>query len=144
MLERATSSGTGNNTWLELLAQVADIEDIQNIVLGNRNGVPVRIRDVAEVSEGTELRSGAATLNGEEVVLGTTFMLMGENSRSVAQRVSERMKEINRTLPTGVVASTALTLFVLPAIYRIFHRREGESEARETTDKTRTQPAPTL
>ena len=75
--------------------QVANIEDIRNIVLGNRNGVPVRIRDVAEVSEGTELRSGAATLNGEEVVLGTTFMLMGENSRSVSQRVAERMKEIS-------------------------------------------------
>jgi heavy metal efflux system protein len=86
--------------------QVANIEDIRNIVLGNRSGVPVRICDVAEVSEGTELRSGAATLDGEEVVLGTTFMLMGENSRSVSQRVAERIKEVNRTLPAGVVANT--------------------------------------
>ena len=85
--------------------QVANIEDIRNIVLGSRNGVPVRVRDVADVGEGTELRSGAATLNGEEVVLGTTFMLMGENSRSVSQRVAERMKEVNRTLPAGVAAN---------------------------------------
>lgn len=86
--------------------QVADTKDILNIVVGTREGVPVRIRDVASVGLGEELRTGAATHNGEEVVLGTTFMLMGENSRTVSHRVAEKMKDVNRSLPEGVVANT--------------------------------------
>ncbi|HSI14298.1 MAG TPA: CusA/CzcA family heavy metal efflux RND transporter [Chthoniobacter sp.] len=86
--------------------QVADTKDILNIVVGTREGVPVRIRDVASVDLGEELRTGAATHNGEEVVLGTTFMLMGENSRTVSHRVAEKMKDVNRSLPEGVVANT--------------------------------------
>ena len=86
--------------------QVLDVKDIMNIVVGTREGVPVRIRDVAGVGLGEELRTGAATHNGEEVVLGTTFMLVGENSRTVSHRVAERMKEVNRSLPEGVVANT--------------------------------------
>ena len=64
------------------------------------------MRDVAEVSLGKELRTGAATENGEEVVLGTVFMLIGENSRTVSQRVAAKLEEVNRTLPEGVVAKT--------------------------------------
>ena len=86
--------------------QVLNTKDIEEIVIGSREGVPVRIRDVASVGRGEELRTGAATHNGEETVLGTTFMLVGENSRTVSHRVAERMKEVNRSLPEGVVANT--------------------------------------
>ena len=86
--------------------QAKSLADIQSIVLYTRGGLPLRIGDVADVEEGKELRTGAATKNGEEAVLGTAFMLIGENSRAVAKRVDEKIKEINRTLPPGVVAVT--------------------------------------
>ncbi len=84
--------------------QVGGLEDIGNIVVVAPEGVPVRIRDLAEVTLGKELRTGAATKDGQEVVLGTVFMLMGENSRTVSRAVDARMQEINRSLPAGVVA----------------------------------------
>ncbi|MCL8384567.1 efflux RND transporter permease subunit [Xanthobacter aminoxidans] len=84
--------------------QVAGAEDIREIVIGSKGGTPIRIGDVSEVREGRELRTGAATLNGEEVVLGTTMLLIGENSRTVAQRVAARLEQISRSLPEGVVA----------------------------------------
>jgi len=84
--------------------QVADLEDIRNIIVKNVRGVPIFIRDVATVHHGKELRLGAATKNGEETVLGTVFMLMGENSREVAQKAAEKLEQINKTLPEGVVA----------------------------------------
>ncbi len=93
--------------------QVADIADIGNIIVGSRQGVPIRIRDVAEVGIGKELRTGAATENGREVVLGTVFMLIGENSRTVSQAVAKRLEEINRTLPSGVVAQTVYDRTIL-------------------------------
>lgn len=86
--------------------QVANIDEIKEIVVGSRNGIPVRVSDVAEVREGTDLRTGAATLNANEVVLGTAMLLIGENSRTVAQRVASRLKEIGRSLPDGVVTHT--------------------------------------
>jgi cobalt-zinc-cadmium resistance protein CzcA len=86
--------------------QVVGMEDINNIVVGNRDGVPLHIHDVADVFLGKELRNGAATKNGTEVVLGTVFMLIGENSRTVSERVHEKMAEINKTLPEGIVAKT--------------------------------------
>ncbi|AOY00234.1 efflux RND transporter permease subunit [Jeongeupia sp. USM3] len=86
--------------------QVATLDDVERIVIGSRDGTPVYIRDVAAVGLGKELRTGAATENGEEVVLGTVFMLMGENSRAVAAAVGSKMAEINRTLPPGVEAKT--------------------------------------
>jgi cobalt-zinc-cadmium resistance protein CzcA len=86
--------------------QVSGMEDIRNIVIGSHEGVPIYIKDVAEVSLGKELRTGAATKNGGEVVLGTVFMLKGENSRAVSLRVAEKMKTINQGLPEGVVAQT--------------------------------------
>ncbi len=70
------------------------------------NGVPIRVSNVAEVSIGKELRSGAATENGREVVLGTVFMLIGENSRTVSQAVAAKLADMTRTLPKGVVAVT--------------------------------------
>ena len=86
--------------------QVQSLDDIGNIVLTAVNGQPIRIRDVADVTMGRELRTGAATDNGREVVLGTAFMLIGENSRSVSQAVSQRMESINQSLPAGVKAIT--------------------------------------
>jgi cobalt-zinc-cadmium resistance protein CzcA len=84
--------------------QVANTEEIRQIIIGHREGVAIYVKDVADVIEGLELRSGAATENGEEVVIGTVFMLMGENSRTVAHNVSIKMEEINQTLPKGVTA----------------------------------------
>ena len=86
--------------------QVAGVEDINGIVVGNRGGVPIHMHDVADVFVGKELRNGAATKNGAEVVLGTVFMLIGENSRTVSVRVHEKMAEINSSLPEGIVART--------------------------------------
>ncbi len=86
--------------------QLGSPADIGNIVLSNAGGAPVRVRDIAEVGIGRELRSGAATDNGREVVLGTAFMLVGENSRSVSQAVAQRLEIINQNLPEGVSAIT--------------------------------------
>ena len=86
--------------------QVANIEEIRDIVIGSRGGIPVRIRDVAEVSEGQDLRTGAATMDGKETVLGTAMLLIGENSRAVAQRVAAKLNDIAKTLPEGVIART--------------------------------------
>src|SRR5947199_10440136 len=90
-------------------SQVLGIEDIEQIIVGGSEGVPIRIRDVAGVGHGKELRTGAATLNGKETVVGVALMLMGENSRTVADRVDAEMKEINRSLPPGVFARTLYT-----------------------------------
>ncbi|RZS86576.1 efflux RND transporter permease subunit [Pigmentiphaga kullae] len=86
--------------------QVASIEDIRDIIVSSVGGQPIRVRDLGEVGIGKELRTGAATENGREVVLGTVFMLIGENSRSVAQAVNVRLASINKTLPPGVKAIT--------------------------------------
>ncbi len=93
--------------------QVKSIEEIRNIVIKQGDGIPVYIKDVADVLLGKELRSGAATQNGKEVVLGTVFMLMGENSRAVASRVADKMREVNTTLPPGIVANTVYDRTVL-------------------------------
>ena len=93
--------------------QVGGIEDIANVVIANVGGVPVRIRDVAEVGLGKELRTGAATENGKEVVLGTVFMLIGENSRDVSTAVGKRLEAINKSLPAGVIAKTVYDRTVL-------------------------------
>ena len=93
--------------------QVKSLEDIGNVILSSANGVPVRVRDVAEVGIGRELRTGAATDNGREVVLGTVFMLIGENSRTVSQAVDKKMLEVNKSLPEGVHAVTVYDRTVL-------------------------------
>jgi heavy metal efflux system protein len=85
--------------------QVADLNDIRHVIVGNRQGVAIYIKDIAEVLLGEELRTGAATQNGQETVIGTVFMLMGENSRTVARAAADKLVEINRTLPEGVVAN---------------------------------------
>ncbi|WP_176510463.1 efflux RND transporter permease subunit, partial [Pseudomonas urethralis] len=77
---------------------------IAKIVISAVDGTPIRVIHVAQVGLGKELRAGAATENGREVVLGTVFMLIGENSRTVSQAVAAKLAEINRNLPKGVVA----------------------------------------
>ncbi|PXX42046.1 efflux RND transporter permease subunit [Undibacterium pigrum] len=93
--------------------QLASMDDIRNVVVSTQKNIPVRIGDIAEVSIGRELRTGAATENGREVVLGTVFMLIGENSRKVSQDVAKKLAEINRSLPPGIVASTVYDRTVL-------------------------------
>lgn len=82
--------------------QLQSLADIANLVVAKRDDGPVRVCDVATVQLGAQLRSGAATQNGEEVVLGTVMMLLGENSRQVAQAVATRLDTINSRLPAGV------------------------------------------
>ena len=82
--------------------QLRNVEDIRDVIIKNSAGVPVRVRDVAEVGVGQELRTGAATADGKEVVLGTVFMLMGQNSGVVSEAVDRKMAEINRNLPKGI------------------------------------------
>ncbi|WP_437952880.1 CusA/CzcA family heavy metal efflux RND transporter [Sorangium sp. So ce296] len=81
-------------------------EDIRGIIVGNHGEVPIRIEDVAEVGVGRELRTGAATEDGEEAVIGTAIMLVGENGRAVSRRVDEQIKAVNKSLPEGVTVKT--------------------------------------
>ena len=82
--------------------QLASIAEIEQVVIANRHGAPVSVSDVAEVAIGKELRTGAATRDGKETVMGTAMMLVGENSRSVAQAVAEKLEAIQPSLPDGV------------------------------------------
>lgn len=94
----------GEQYLIRVPGQASTIEDLMKIVVANRSGVPIRIADVADVGVGEELRAGAATENGREVVLGTVFMLAGENSRVVARAAAERLAEAAKSLPPGVDA----------------------------------------
>lgn len=104
---------SGEQNLVRVPGQVAHLDEIADILLGSRQGVPIRIKDVADVIIGKELRSGAATQNGEEVVLGTAHMLIGENSRTVAQAVVKKLTEISRNLPAGVVVTPVYDRTVL-------------------------------
>ncbi|KPY85964.1 CusA/CzcA family heavy metal efflux RND transporter [Pseudomonas syringae pv. tagetis] len=96
----------GEQLLIRAPGQLGTVDDIANIVIANVQGTPIRVSSVAEVGIGKEMRSGAATENGREVVLGTVFMLIGENSRTVSQAVAAKLADINRTLPEGVEAVT--------------------------------------
>jgi len=104
---------SGEQYLIRVPGQVSNIEDISNIVVDTQAGVPVRIKDVADVLVSAEPRNGAATENGHEVVLGTVFMLTGENSRAVSAAVEERLQEINKTLPAGITAKTVYDRTIL-------------------------------
>jgi cobalt-zinc-cadmium resistance protein CzcA len=86
--------------------RVLSEDEIREVVVGRAGGLPVHVHDLADVVEGKELRTGAATENGREVVLTTVMMLMGENSRTVSQRVAKKLEEIAPSLPEGIVAKT--------------------------------------
>ncbi|QOX05553.1 MULTISPECIES: efflux RND transporter permease subunit [Xanthomonas] len=94
----------GQQFLVRVPGQLANLEAIGNIVLDRRDGVPIRVRDVAGVGEGKELRTGAATQNGHEVVVGTAFMLFGANSREVSQAAAAKLVAANASLPPGVHA----------------------------------------
>ena len=85
---------------------LSSIQDIENVTISTKNGLPIRVSDVASVSIGHDLRTGGATYNGEEAVLGTAMMMMGENSKSVAQAVDQNVQAIQQSLPKGVVIET--------------------------------------
>ncbi len=83
-----------------------NIEQVAGVVVGERNGTPIHIRDVANVGIGSELRTGSASEGGHEVVVGTAMMLIGANSRTVAAAVDNKMGTVNRSLPADVRART--------------------------------------
>ncbi len=94
----------GEQYLVRVPGQASGIEDLRSIIVTNRGGVPIRIGDVSDVIMGEELRTGAATENGREVVLGTVFMLAGENSRVVARAAAQRLEQAAKALPGGVRA----------------------------------------
>ena len=96
---------SGEQYLIRVPGQVANLAEIGALVVAHRSGQPIRVRDVADVLLGEELRTGAATENGREVVLGTVFMLIGENSREVSTRVAKKLIDVNRSLPAGIVAT---------------------------------------
>ncbi len=103
----------GQQYLVRVPGQVGGVDEIRNIVLDRREGLPIRVADVAQVGEGPELRTGAATQNGEEVVLGTVSMLVGSNSRSVAQAAAAKLQDANASLPEGVTATAVYDRTVL-------------------------------
>ena len=111
----------GEQLLIRVPGQVGSVDDIGNIMLANVQGVPIRMRDIGTIGIGKELRTGAATENGREVVLGTAFMLVGENSRAVSRAVDEKIAQINKTLPDGVRAVTVYdrTVLVDKAIHTV-------------------------
>ena len=94
-------------------ARVRTLDEIADAVVATRKGVPVAVKELATVRIGGDLRAGAATKNGQEVVIGTALMLIGENSRTVAKAVGERLEQVRKTLPPGVQVITALDRSVL-------------------------------
>ena len=95
----------GSQWLMRMPGQAEDIEALGLIVLKVSEGVPLRIGDVARVEAGRGLRNGAATQNGREVVMSTVFMLIGANSREVAQAAAARLEEIKASLPEGITAT---------------------------------------
>ena len=99
----------GEGVIVRASGRVENMAEIGEIVVTTRNGIPVRVRDIAEVVIGREIRTGSASVNGHEAVLGTALMLVGGNSRTVAAAADARMQQINRNLPPGIRARTVLS-----------------------------------
>lgn len=97
------------------------LSDIQNTLLNSSNGSPIRVSDIAQVSIGHDLRTGGATYNGEETVLGIAMMMMGENSRTVSKAVGLKIQQIQQSLPKGIKIETVYdrTILVDKAIYTV-------------------------
>lgn len=98
----------GESYLVRAAGRIEKPEQIEAIVVGTRRGTPIYIRDVATVSIGKELRTGSASENGEEVVVGTALMLIGANSRTVSAAVDAKMQDVNKTLPPDIRAKTVL------------------------------------
>lgn len=97
---------SGSQSIIRVPGQASGQMDLSGIIVAYRQGTPVRVVDVADVSIGSEIRQGAATKDGREVVLGTIYMLVGENAREVSVAVAERLEVVNKSLPAGVRAVT--------------------------------------
>ncbi|MEN8665656.1 MAG: CusA/CzcA family heavy metal efflux RND transporter [Polycyclovorans sp.] len=95
----------GQQQLIRVPGQATGLADLGRIVVAEREGAPVRISDVAELKIGAGLRNGAATQNGREVVLGTVFMLVGENSREVSRAVAAKLRDAQSSLPPGITAN---------------------------------------
>jgi len=104
---------SGSQSVIRVPGNATGEADLSGIIVAFRAGTPVRIADVADVSIGSEIRQGAATKDGREVVLGTIYMLVGENPRNVSVAVAEQLKVVNQSLPTGVSAVTVYDRSVL-------------------------------
>lgn len=103
-----TIDQAGESTLVQGIGIVTTLKDIESIVITAKEGVPVRVGDVARVMEGREIRRGAVTADGKgEAVLGLGFMIMGENSHDVTSRLKARLEEVKKTLPKGVNAAVA-------------------------------------
>jgi heavy metal efflux system protein len=96
----------GTQVLIRSPGQFSNLDDVRRVVIGRQGDAPLTLADVADVNWGSALRTGAATMNGEEVVLGTVFMLIGENSRDVSRAVAERLKQIQPSLPVGLEVRT--------------------------------------
>jgi heavy metal efflux system protein len=96
---------TGSQYLIRSGGQLTSIDDLRSTVIANRGGTSVRLSQVARIEVGHELRAGAATQDGREVVLGTVFMLVGENSRTVANAAAARLQAIAPSLPEGIRAT---------------------------------------
>ena len=97
----------GESSLIQGVALLTRLADVEEIVIAAKDGVPVRVKDVARVIEGREIRRGAVTADGKgEVVLGLGFMLMGENSHDVTNRLKVRLAEVKKSLPEGVTIET--------------------------------------
>ncbi|WP_043769180.1 efflux RND transporter permease subunit [Algiphilus aromaticivorans] len=92
----------GEQNLVRVPGRLGSIADIESLIVGEVDGAPVRISDVAAVTESSALRTGAATQDGQEVVLGTVMMLIGENSRVVAENAGKRLEQVQASLPDGV------------------------------------------
>lgn len=92
--------------WLmRVPGQASSLDDLSNIVIAQHQGIPVLVKDVASVSLGKELRTGAATQNGREIVMSTVMMLIGENSRTVANDIAVKLEEVKNSLPEGITVT---------------------------------------
>ncbi|HCU1831652.1 efflux RND transporter permease subunit [Acinetobacter baumannii] len=96
----------GQQLTVRVPGMLMSIQDIQNVTVATKNGLPIRVADVASVSIGHDLRTGGATYNGQETVLGIAMMMMGENSKTIAKAIDDKVQEIQRSLPQGVVIET--------------------------------------
>lgn len=96
----------GQQLTVRVPGMLTSIQDIQNVTVTTKNGLPIRVADVASVSIGHDLRTGGATYNGQETVLGIAMMMMGENSKTIAKAIDQKVQEIQKSLPQGVVIET--------------------------------------
>lgn len=88
--------------------RLSSLQDLSNLIVTSRNGQPILLKEIAQIAYGQEKRSGSASKNGEEVVIGTAMMLIGQNSRNISSLVDEKLQVVKRTLPPSIVLTTLL------------------------------------